>query len=52
MAARRQDPSPLRRGLKVHSWKRRSLGGTAGKGRGLGRAARRGGLGAPWAAIK
>lgn len=36
MAARRQDPSPLRRGLKVHSWKGRSKGGAAGKGRGPG----------------
>lgn len=52
LAARRQDPSPLRRGLKVHSWKGRSLGFAAGKGRGLGRAASGGGLGAPWAAIK
>lgn len=52
MAARRQDPSPLRRGLEVHSWKGRSQGGAAGKGQGLGRAARRCGLGAPWAALK
>lgn len=52
LAARRQDPSPLRRSLKVHSWKGRSLGVAAVKGRGLGRAASRGGLGAPWACHK
>lgn len=45
-------PLPRRRGLKIHSWKGWSLGGAAGRGRGPAREAGRGGLGAPWAAIK